>query len=64
MDRETNGGEIILYLNETFSCFLRSYLQNENIEATWVEIKKNQQKPYILGYIYRPPSSLANWNKF
>ncbi|XP_060561384.1 uncharacterized protein LOC132721143, partial [Ruditapes philippinarum] len=62
MDRKTNGGGLILYVNENFSCFPRSDLQKENIEAIWLEIKNNQQKTFILGYIYRPPSSPANWN--
>ena len=35
---------------------------NSDIEAIWVEVKLEKQKPFILGYIYRPPSSPASWN--
>ena len=40
---------------------LRSDLECEDIEAIWFEMKLDKQKPFLIGYIYWPPSSLASW---
>jgi hypothetical protein len=37
-DRKTNGGGLILYVNENFSGVPRNDLQNEDIESIWLEI--------------------------
>lgn len=61
-DRKSNGGGIVLYVKSTLPCELRSDLEIEDIEAIWLEMKLDKQKPLLIGYIYRPPSSLASWN--
>lgn len=61
-DRNSHGGGIVLYVRSVYSCNRRLDLEQENIESIWVEVKCPKQKPFILGYIYRPPSSLSSWN--
>ncbi|XP_060580125.1 uncharacterized protein LOC132736928 [Ruditapes philippinarum] len=60
-DRESNGGGIALYVKSNLPCELRTDLDSSNIEAIWLEMKLEKQKPFIVGYIYRPPSSLNSW---
>jgi hypothetical protein len=50
----------VLYVKSTIPCELRSDLEWEDIESIWLEIKLDKQKPFLVGYIYRPPSSLAS----
>lgn len=61
-DRNSHGGGIVLYVKSEHFCNRRHDLEQETIESIWVEVKCPKQKPFILGYIYRPPSSLSSWN--
>ncbi|KAL4238884.1 hypothetical protein ACF0H5_003591 [Mactra antiquata] len=60
-DRKSNGGGIVLYVKNNFPCIRRIDLENENNEIMWLEIHPVNQKPFILGYVYRPPSVLKSW---
>jgi hypothetical protein len=51
-----------LFVKNSLPCELRSDLQSENIELIWLEMKLEKQKPFLIGYIYRPPSSLTSLN--
>ncbi|XP_053398328.1 uncharacterized protein LOC128556711 [Mercenaria mercenaria] len=61
-DRKTNGGGIIVFVNQNFKCVRRFDLESDKTEAIWLEVQKNKQKPFVFGYIYRPPSSNVEWN--
>ncbi len=60
-DRKSNGGGVILYIKSSIPGVQRTDLDKDNIEAIWVEIKCEKQKPFIIGYVYRPPASKSNW---
>ena len=60
-DRSTNGGGIVCYVKCKYHCTQRHDLERDNIEAIWLEVRHSKQKPFILGYIYRPPSSNSSW---
>ena len=61
-DRSSNGGGIVLYVKNNCPCIVRDDLQTENTEGIWIEVKLHKQKPFIVGYLYRPPSSPQSWN--
>ena len=56
----SSKGGTALYVNNNFDVFERSDLkiQNEIMEAVWVEIKNKNSKNIICGCIYRHPRSL------
>ena len=56
-DRSSNGGGIVLFVKNNCPCIVRDDLQTENTEGIWIEVKLLKQKPFIVGYLYRPPSS-------
>ena len=60
-DRASLGGGLAIYMKENIPYILRKDLESEGFETLWVEIKLQKQKPLLLGYVYRPPSSLVNW---
>ena len=44
---------------------IREDLQLDVIEALWLEVKYEKQKPFLLAYTYRPPTSNQTWvNQF
>jgi len=61
-DRQSNGGGIILYVKSIYPCVQRCDLETDSLEAIWLEFKCINQKSFIVGYVYRPPSSPASWN--
>ena len=61
-DRTTYGGGILVYVKSDYPCWQRSDLENDNLETLWLEIKPDNQKSFLLCYVYRPPNSPASWN--
>jgi hypothetical protein len=33
----------------------------QEIEAIWIKLVNNYRQPLLIGYIYRPPNSRAEW---
>ena len=63
-DRLANsGGGVLVYVKEGISCTRRSDLEQESLECVWLEIKPVNSKSFLLGNIYRPPSSTIQWNE-
>ena len=60
-DRKTNGGGLAIYIKDSLNCTLRDDLQVDGIEALLLEVKPQKQKPFLLAYTYRPPSSTQGW---
>ena len=60
-DRNSLGGGVLLYINDTYSCIRRPDLEHENCESIWIDVKVPNQKTFTVGYIYRPPSSDNKW---
>lgn len=55
------GGGIVIYLKENVPYKRRYDLETDGIESIWVEIKPDYVKPFLLNFVYRPPSSKAAW---
>ncbi|MEW8547323.1 MAG: endonuclease/exonuclease/phosphatase family protein, partial [Candidatus Thiodiazotropha sp.] len=60
-DRQAQGGGLIIYFKSYLSCSHRVDLETNDLETIWVEVKNNKQKPFLIGYCYRPPSSTVDW---
>ena len=60
-DRKTNGGGLVIYVKENLRCFLGEDLHVDGIEAMWLEVKNNNKKAFMLGYVYRSLSSHQSW---
>jgi len=61
-DRQSNGGGIVVYVKSNYPCIQRHDLEIDSVESIWLEFKCEKQKSFIVGYVYRPPSSAASWN--
>ena len=63
-------GGTALYVNEVYDSFERDDLkvQNDLVEAVWIEIKNNKSKNIVVGCVYRHPRRLAkdfdDFNKY
>ena len=60
-DIPTNGGGLVMYVKNNLICSVQGHLQINGIEALWLEVKYENQKPFLLAYVYRPPSSNNAW---
>ena len=60
-DHDRHGGGVALYIRETLSP--DKYEFDYKCESLWVKFKVNS-KLYIVGSIYRPPSSLVEYDNF
>ena len=61
-DRKFNlGGGLIVFVKQGINCIRRNDLEYKDLELMWLEIKPNKCKPFIVGYIYRPPDSKSVW---
>ena len=60
-DRQTHGGGLIIYTKSYLSCIHRGDLEVADVEMIWLEVRNNRQKPFLLCYCYRPPSSNSDW---
>jgi len=56
-DRETCGGGVAIYVKEDIQHSFLSNLISSDIENSWVLIKPDHYKPFLIGCFYRPPSS-------
>ena len=57
----TNGGGILIYLNNHINYVRRHDLESPNIESIWIEVKIRNSKSFLLCSVYRPPSSTSEW---
>jgi len=56
-DRQSLGGGVCLYINNSISYNSRLDLDND-IEAIWIDILIKKTKPILLGCVYRPPKQI------
>ena len=54
-DRNRHGGGVCIFVKQSHHCRLMSMVSI--VESVWVEISLNKKETYIVGTIYRPPSS-------
>ena len=59
-DRQSHVGDLFKYTKSNLSCSRRDDLESDGIEMLWLEMKNNRQKPFLLCYVYRPPSATNN----
>ena len=60
-DRHSNGGGLIIYYKTNLACVQRADLESNGVEMIWLEIRNNKQKPFLLCYVYRPPTASSDW---
>ena len=56
-DRNIFGGGVAIYIQSHIPARVRSDLMVLGIEALWLEIHLAHCKPFVIGCVYRPPSS-------
>ena len=49
-----------MYTKSNFSCIHRDDLEITGVEILWLEVKNNEQKPFLPCYCYKPPSAAYN----
>lgn len=54
------GGGVAVYLSENVPFIRREDLET-TLEVIWLEIQLPKSKPFILGFVYRPPNAPAQW---
>ena len=54
-DRNANGGGVCIYIKDTLAFNPQTDLDNEHLEALWIDILMNKSKPILVGCVYRPP---------
>ena len=52
---------MMVYTKSNLACIRRDDLETEDTEILWLEVKNSRQKPFLLGYCYRPPSAKSAW---
>ena len=60
-DRQSHGGGLIIYYKTNLVCIHRVDLESNNVEMLWLQIRNNKQRPFLLCYVYRPPSATSDW---
>ena len=61
-DRLANkGGGILVYISNKLPYVRRSDLESNDLETLWIQINFKNSKPFLIGFIYRPPSSKQSW---
>ena len=58
-DRIRHGGGVAIYSTDQLAFYERKDLSTEGLELVWSEIH-NRNKKFLLGVLYRPPSSLVS----
>ena len=53
---------ILVYVNNSLTIKRCHDLEQHGVESVWLEIKFKQCKPLKVGFVYRNPKELANWN--
>ena len=59
-DIQNRGGGILVYVSNRFRSRRRCDIEDESIEAVWVELRI-KRRVILLGNVYRPPSSDASF---
>ena len=62
-NRSSKGGGVGVYIKENIEYIRRNDLNDENVEAVWIEILQNNLKSCVLGVLYRPPVSSKHPSK-
>ena len=56
LDRDSNGGGVMLYCHTKYSMIRQSKMCNQEFESLWVKLKSQNSKPIFLSVTYRSPS--------
>ena len=62
-DRNRHGGGVALYISNKLAYQVRDDLFSNDLEIVWSEIHTNCKK-FLVGVLYRPPSSLVQYWEF
>ena len=62
-DRNSKEGGVGVYVKENIEYIRRNNLNDENVEAVWIEIFQSESKSCILGVLYRPSVSSKHLSK-
>ena len=60
-DNKTQGGGIIIYVEDHGNYVRRTDLESPTIESIGVEIRFPNNSPFLICLLYRPPSAKAKW---
>ena len=55
------GGGIVVYIRDCYKFIHRDDLNLLGIETIWIEVILSNRKNLMIGFVYRPPSSLISW---
>ena len=55
--KKSKGGGVGIYISNRIKWKRRNDLEHENIECLWIEIIQEKAKNFLVGTLYRPPSS-------
>ena len=56
-----SGGGILIYTSNKLNVIRRDDLEIKLLEVMWIEVANVNQKPILIGYVYRPPNSHTDW---
>ena len=56
LDRDGNGGGVLVYCHMKYSMIRHSKMCNHEFEFLWVKLKSQNSKPFFLSVTYRSPS--------
>ena len=54
------GGGHLVYINDDLPYLRRNDLETNDLEILWLEIRPLKSKAFLMGYIYRPPSTTTD----
>ena len=54
-DRNRKGGGVCIFIRSDLDFKLRHDLDNDNLEAVWIDVLLPKSKPILIGAVYRPP---------
>ena len=57
-----NGGGVLIYIRDQLNYVRRHDLESNEIESIWIEIKLKNSTSFLVSFVYRPPSSKAEWS--
>lgn len=63
-DRKAGGGGLLVYVKTGSICKRREDLEIQEIESICLQITPEKAKPYLVGFVYRPPSSHTDWCEY
>ena len=59
--RHSNGGGLLCYLHSNVSSTVIQSVDCKNVECVILKIMPTGARPFIVSFVYRPPSSVINW---